>query len=59
MAGILSETTPVVTTSTLNPSAPEYIPSTTDTTLYLEASRTVLLQTAAAEVYNPTDQTKR
>ena len=44
---------------TLNPSGPEYIPSTTDTTLYLKASRTVLLQTAVAEVYNLTDQTKR
>ena len=54
-----SETTPVVTTNTLNLSAPEYIPSTTDTTLYLEASRMVLLQTAVAEVYHPTNQTKR
>ena len=54
-----SETTPVVTTNTLNPSAPEYIPSTTNTTLYLEANRTVLLQTAVAEVYNPIDKTQR
>lgn len=54
-----SETTPVVTTNTLNPSAPEYILSTTNTTLYLEANRTVLLQTAVAEVYNPIDQTQR
>ena len=47
------------TTNTLNPSAPEFNPSTANTTLYLEASRTVLLQTAVAEVYNPNDQTQR
>ena len=52
-----SKITPVVTTNTLNPSAPEYMRSTTDTTLYLEASRTLQLLTAVAKVYNPTDLT--
>lgn len=54
-ADTLSKTTPVNTTNTLNPSAPEFNPSTANTTLYLEASKTVLLQTAVSEVYNPTD----
>lgn len=49
----------MVTTNTLNLSTPEFTPSTANTTLYLDASRTVLLQTAVAEVYNLNDQTQR
>ena len=43
-------TSPTIeTTSSLNPSAPEFNPNS----LYIDASQAVLLQTALAEVYNP------
>ena len=54
-----SEATPLETTSSLNPSAPEFTPSATGTTLYFETTKTVLLQTAVAGVYNPTDHSQR
>ena len=50
---------PMETTSSLNPSAPEFEPSTEGTSLYLDASKSIILQTAVAEVYNPTDCNQR
>ena len=50
---------PVETTSSLNPSAPEFEPSTEGTTLYPDVSKSIILQTAVAEVYNPTDRNQR
>ena len=41
------------TSSIINPSAPEFKPGTLNTSLYLGASRTVLLQSAVIEVCNP------
>ena len=49
---------PMETTGSLNPSA-EFEPSTEGTSLYLDASKSIILQTAVAEVYNPTDSNQR
>ena len=43
----------IETTSSLNPSAPEFNPSTPKSSLYVDTSQAVLLQTALAEVCNP------
>ena len=40
-------------TSSLNPSAPEFDPNSSNPSLYIDANQAVLLQTALAEVYNP------
>ena len=45
----------ISTTPALNPQAPAFVSPPTSTSLYLACSRAVLLQTATAEVYNPTD----
>ena len=43
----------IQTTSSLNPSAPEFDPNSSNPSLYIDANQAVLLQTALAEVYNP------
>ena len=43
--------------STLNPSAPAFTSPPTSTSLYTNANKTVLLQTALAEIGNPHDPT--
>ena len=45
----------IETTSSLNPSAPEFNPSTPKSSLYVDTSQAVLLQTALAEVCNPSN----
>ena len=47
------------TKSSLNSSTPEFVPHPTETTLYLDARRTVLLQTAVAEGFNPMDRNRK
>ena len=56
-SGMQAPPLPVETTSGLNPTAPEFSPSTGGTFLYLNANKTVILQTAIAEVYNPDEYT--
>lgn len=43
----------IETTSSLNPSAPEFNPTSSKLSLYIDTSQAVLLQTALAEIYNP------
>ena len=42
------------TTPALDPRAPSFTSPSTSTSLYVDFSKTALLQTAVAEVYNPT-----
>ena len=44
-----------VTTSVLDPTAPVFNTPPTSTALYVDSSKSVLLQTAVAEAYNPTN----
>ena len=50
-----SSNAPTTTHSTLNPSAPEFTPPFTSTSLCASANRVILLQTALAEISNPRD----
>ena len=48
-------TTTIETTIGLNASAPEFYSTSSKLSLYIDTSQAVLLQTALAEIYNPTN----